>query len=78
MNSGGIVYVYLKRKIVRVYENNDEFERCFVWFYKEYMVYVFEDVFVNLFYLRFLKELKGNIWYYKVVVGWEMLGNVVV
>ena len=76
-NSGGLAHAHLKRKIVRAYENNDEPERCPVRLYKEYMAHVPKDAPANSFYLRPLKEPKGNIWYYKVAAGRETLGNVV-
>ena len=62
---------------MRAYENNDEPGRCPVRLYKEYMAHVPEDAPANSFYLRPLKEPKGNIWYYKIAAGRETLGNVV-
>ena len=62
MNSGGPAHTHLKRKTVRAYKNNDQPERCPVRPYKEYMAYVPKDAPANSFYLRPLKEPKGNIW----------------
>ena len=76
-NSGGLAHAHLKRKTVRAYESNDEPKRCPVRLYKEYMAHVPEDVPANSFYLRPLKEPKGNIWCYKIAAGRETLGNVV-
>ena len=36
-----------------------------------------KDAPANSFYLRPLKEPKGNIWYHKISAGRERLGNVV-
>ena len=76
-NSGGLAHARLKRKTVRAYENIDQPERCPVQLFKEYMSHVPEDAPGNAFYLRPLKEPKGNVWYYKIAAGRESLGNVV-
>ena len=62
---------------MRAYLNNEEPERCPVRLYKDYMAHVTKDAPANSFYLRPLKEPKGNIWYYKIAAGRETLGNVV-
>ena len=74
-NSGELAHAHLKRKTMRAYENNDQPERFPVPFYKEYMAHVPKDAPANSFYLRPLKEPKGNIWYYKIAAGRETLGN---
>ena len=56
-----VAHAHLKRKTVRAYENNDEPERCPVLLYKEYTAHVPKDAPANSFYLRPLKEPKGNI-----------------
>ena len=76
-NSGRLANTNLKRKTVRAYLNNEEPERCPVRLYKDYMAHVTKDAPANSFYLRPLKEPKGNIWYYKIAPCRETLGNVV-
>ena len=76
-NSGGLAHAYLKRKTVRAYENNDQPERCPFRLSEEYMAHTPKDAPANSFYLRPLKEPKGDICYYKIAASRETLGNVV-
>lgn len=68
-----LAHARLKRKTVRVYENNDEPERCPVKLYKGYMPRVPEGALSNSFYLRPLKEPKGDICCNKIASGRETL-----